>query len=443
MKKAFFLALALLLLLTVSAALAEGPQVSFVSRETDVNGGMDYTLKLRADAPFAQETEVAVVCAETGSMYTVPFAAGASYGEAVIRLDRVSARTALHYSVAPGEGYTAAPGQEGQLMLNAYTLPKVEFYLDVNLGFVDNEMSVVVTCKNPSSVLDNAGFELRDQFGRLYQTKTWYDPSGWLTFRFDVTDDMEGGKYFSVWQHGARLSEIGDGYGSISKSSRHIIQTVETDEPYMAITLDCCYYDDATDAILAVLDKYNVKCTFFMAGYFIREYPESAKKIYAHGHEIGNHSSTHPHMLELDSQYLQLRQIMKPTEEIEALLGVRVRLYRPPFGENDRNVTALARGEGQEVVMWTIDSHDWDEAFKHDPDGIIRRVTKDVGPGTIILHHLDGFDTAKILDQVIPYYQNELGLTLVPVSELMAKGGRELPPLRVEDTLTQLSPDMQ
>ena len=442
MKKLVFLLLSLCLMCFVCSAAAAEPEVSFTVQEADVNGGVDYQLRLRASAPFAQDTFVTVLCSETGKTFAVPFAAGDSYASASIPLERVSARTAQHYTIAAGDGYAAASGQGGRLTLNLFTLPKVEFYMEINLGFVDHEMTVVVTCKNPASVLDNTGFQLRDQFGRLYQEKTWYDPSGWLTFKFDVTDDMEGGKYFSVWWHGARLTEIGTGYGSISKASRHIIQTVDTDEPYMAITLDCCYYDDATDHILEVLDKYNVKCTFFMAGYFIREYPESAKKIAAHGHEIGNHSNTHPHMLEIESRFSQLRQIMAPVEQIEALLGVRVRLYRPPFGENDQNITALCRGEGMEVVMWTIDSHDWDEEYKHDPDRIIARVTKDVCPGTIILHHLDGFNTADILDQVIPYYQNELGLTLVPVSELMAKGGRALPELRVEDTLTELPPDV-
>ncbi len=443
MKKAFFLLLGVCLLLTLCSAWAEGPEVSFVIQDADVNGGGDYLLRLRADAPFAQDTDVAVLCNETGKTYTIPFLAGGSYASAYIPLERVSARTALHFSVVSGDGYAAAPGAAGRITLNLLTLPKVEFYMEINLGFVDQKMSVVVTCKNPSSIVNNTGFQLRDQTGRLYQEKTWYDPSGWLTFTFDVTEDMEGGKFFSVWQDGVRLTDIGTGYASISKASRHIIQTVDTDQPYMSITLDCCYYDDATDKILAVLDKYNVKCTFFMAGYFIREYPESAKKILDHGHEIGNHSNSHPHMLEIESRYSQLRQIMAPVEQIEALLGVRVRLYRPPFGENDQNVTALCRGEGMEVVMWTIDSHDWDEAFMHDPDGIVRRVTKDVGPGTIILHHLDGFNTADILDRVIPYYQNELGLTLVPVSELMALGGRQLPELRMEDTLTTLPDDMR
>ena len=439
MKKLIALLLSACLLLSVFPAWAEDPAVSLSKRKAEINGGVPLPLTLTATVPFQEDTTVNIACAENNQIYPVLFPAGQISVNVEIPTDRVSSRTTLHYFVTSGAGYVASGSR---ISIEVYTLPKVQFYLDENLGFVGHEMSVSVTCRNPASILDNTGFQLRDQTGYLYQEKKWADPNGWLTFRFDVTDEMEGGKFFSVWWNGIRLTEIGTGYGSITNARRPIIRTVETDEPYMAITIDCCYYDNATDKILDVLDEFGVKCTFFMAGYFIREYPESAKKILARGHEIGNHSSTHPHMLELESTYLQKRQIQKPMEEIEALLGVRTRLYRPPFGEHDQTITALARGEGMEVVMWTIDSHDWDEAFRHNPEGIIARDKKDVGPGTIILHHLDGYNTTQILREVIPYFQNELGLTLVTVTELMAKGGRYVPDIPIPDTLTELPEEM-
>ena len=113
------------------------------------------------------------------------------------------------------------------------------------------------------------------------------------------------------------------------------------------------------------------------------------------------------------------------SEIIREQLNVVPRLFRPPYGEFDSTVTAAARSEGMEICMWTIDSHDWDEAYTQDQ--IIRRVKRNVGPGTIILFHLDGFKTPSTLQEVIPYYQDTLGLTLVPISELCAISGRELP----------------
>ena len=440
MKKLIALLLCAAVLLPVLPVLAEEPAVSLHKTVSEINGGVLLPLTLTATAPFAEDTPVNIACQESSRIWTVLFPAGETSASVEIETDRVSSRTAMHYFVASGAGYTAAGSR---VTIETYTLPRVEFYLDENIGFVGHEMSVSVTCRNPASILDNTGFQLRDQTGYLYQEKKWADPEGWLTFRFDVIDEMEGGKFFSVWWNGIRLTEIGTGYGAITNARRPIIRTVETDEPYMAITIDCCYYDNATDKILDVLDEFGVKCTFFMAGYFIREYPESAKKILARGHEIGNHSSTHPHMLELESTYLQKRQLQKPMEEIEAVLGVRTRLYRPPYGEHDQTITAMARGEGMEVVMWTTDSHDWDDAFRHDPEGVIARDKKDAGPGCIILHHLDGFNTTQILREVIPYFQNELGLTLVPVTELMAKGGRYVPDIPIPDTLTELPEELR
>ena len=79
-----------------------------------------------------------------------------------------------------------------------------------------------------------------------------------------------------------------------------------------------------------------------------------------------------------------------------------------------------------EICLWTIDSKDWDWNTK--ADAVLRRVQKDITPGTIILFHLDGYFTPEVIRQAIPYYMDTLGLRLVPVTELMAAGGLTLPP---------------
>lgn len=441
MKK--LVALMLLVCLMAPAAQAEsGPVVSFEKKTDSITGGNAYVLVLTASAPFAADTQVWVKCEETGETYPVSFRAGTYSADAEIPTERTAKKGKATFTLVSGEEgvYTAA--KNAKMTLNLLAVPQIRFYLDANYGFVGRDMSVVVACRNPGAVQNGGIYQLRDQTGRLYAQKEWNNLNNRLTFRFTVTEDMEGGKYFSVWKDGVRLSEIGDGYGAITDAKRGVIKQVETTEPYMSITLDCCYDDSKTDRVLAVLDEFNVKCTFFMAGYFVRNFPESARKIYEHGHEIGEHSSTHPRMTQ-KSALEQIRQIQRPTEDIETLLGIRVRLYRPPFGDNNQAVTALARGEGQEVIMWSMDSHDWDEAYKSTPEKVIRRDKTNAGPGSVILHHLDGFHVDDILRVIIPYYQEELGLTLVPVSELMAYGGRELPPLRIPDTLTELPEGME
>ena len=82
-----------------------------------------------------------------------------------------------------------------------------------------------------------------------------------------------------------------------------------------------------------------------------------------------------------------------------------------------------------EEIQWSIDSQDWAEKYRSKPDQIIRRVTgENAGSGAVIQFHLNGYNTAQVLDEIIPYYLEECGYQVVPVGELLALSGRSLPP---------------
>src|SRR5690606_26414400 len=74
------------------------------------------------------------------------------------------------------------------------------------------------------------------------------------------------------------------------------IYKVETPEQRIAISFDATWGTELTDEILAILDRYGVKTTFFLAGYWVEKHPDYVKKIHEAGHEIGTHSYAHPHM---------------------------------------------------------------------------------------------------------------------------------------------------
>lgn len=442
MKRVVWAALLLALLLTTAMALSEGePSVSFASTSGNVNGRIDYTLQLKSSSAFASETEVTVVCSQSGTEYSAVFAAGADQASVNIPTEEVQRRTNLTFTIREGSGYQAST-RSNRFTLTVHPLPHVRFATSANIGYVGKRMTVSVTCTNASSVTGSKVFQLRDQTGRLYAETEWRNLNSRLSFNFDVTADMEGARYFSVWWNGIRVTQIGTGYGAITDLNRKVIRQVNTEDPVIAITIDCCYYDAHTDAILDVLDKYGIKCTFFMTGFYIRTYPESAKKILARGHEIGNHTTNHRHMTQWSNVSQQLSQIHTPVTEMEELLGIRVRLYRPPYGDHNDRLTAMVRADGMEVIMWTIDSHDWDKAYRNRPAAVVERDKRGVGPGYIILHHLGGYNTAAILDEVIPYYMDELGLQPVTISELMAHEDRTVPDLPVEDTLTEIPEGM-
>lgn len=139
-------------------------------------------------------------------------------------------------------------------------------------------------------------------------------------------------------------------------------------------------------------------------------------------------TTTEPYMsLSFDCAYVD-----KPTDELLALLDeLDIKATFFMTGEFDVTVSAPARAEGMEVCMWSIDSHDWDA--KYSQEQVLRRVTKNVGPGTIILFHLDGYYTPEVVRDAVPYYRDTLGLEFVPITELMAMGGMELPPSPYEE----------
>lgn len=426
--KKFSLALLCLLLLSVCIAFGEDvPEVSFQETKGEINGGMQYELTLKASAPFARYTVVAIDTRD--GVLNCAFMEGETEKTLRIETPRVDKKQEYVLALQQSENY--AVGANGSMKLQLLALPRVEFYKPIHIGYVDKELNVILECKNPAVVMKGMNtFELRDETGRVYGTREWKNPSSRTNISFHVTEEMMGRHNLSVWYNGVCVSDPEDGYCAISRHGEKIISTFETDEPYMSITLDCAYSDDQTIEILDILDKYNVKVTFFMTGHYVNTFTETAREMVRRGHEIGNHSLSHPNLATQCTQvHKRLEQIRTPVDDIQNLLGVRVRLFRPPYGAYDGEVLAMVRAEGMEMTKWTIDSHDWDEDYKTSPERIVRRVTKDVKGGNIILFHIDGFNTPKVLDEVIPYYQNELGLNLVTVSQLCEIVGRELPPL--------------
>ena len=89
---------------------------------------------------------------------------------------------------------------------------------------------------------------------------------------------------------------------AFSPASRPLpVYNVSTEEKKVAISFDAAWGEEKTDEILKILEDHNVKTTFFLVGYWVDKYPDRVKQIYDAGHEIGNHSNTHPHMSELSS----------------------------------------------------------------------------------------------------------------------------------------------
>ena len=110
------------------------------------------------------------------------------------------------------------------------------------------------------------------------------------------------------------------------------IYNVATEEKKVAFTMNCAWEAKDIDSILETLSKHNTHITFFMVGDWVEKNPEAVKKISMAGHEIGNHSDTHPHVNNLTLEK-NIDQIQKASDKIEKITGKKTTLYRGPYGE--------------------------------------------------------------------------------------------------------------
>ncbi len=210
---------------------------------------------------------------------------------------------------------------------------------------------------------------------------------------------------------------------TIPVNSRQVpVYRVARTDHAIALTIDAAWSADKTSFILETLDRYNIKATFFLCGVWVKAYPEVVKEIAAHGHEIGNHSLTHPHMNRISADEIR-KELSDLDDQIEALTGKRTTLFRAPFGEYNDTVVSTVRDMGYEIVQWNLDTVDWKEG--RSAETILNAVLPKLSDGSIILSHNNGFEIETYLPKLIEEAQKQ-GYRFVTISELLPEGGRKV-----------------
>ena len=194
------------------------------------------------------------------------------------------------------------------------------------------------------------------------------------------------------------------------------IYCVDTEEKKVALTINCAWENTDIDKILNSLKEYNVKVTFFVVGDFAKKYPESVKAIYDAGHEIGNHSFTHPHVNNLPLED-NVKQINDCNNLVKEITGTTPMLYRAPYGEYNDTVIKASKQANMYAIQWNVDSLDYRDLSKED---MWKRIEKGVNPGSIILMHSGTKNTADALGYIIENLQN-MKYDIVKVSDLIYK----------------------
>lgn len=196
---------------------------------------------------------------------------------------------------------------------------------------------------------------------------------------------------------------------------RQIFCCFPNDEKKIALTFDDGPHPKYTEEILSILEKYDVKATFFAIGENVTYYPEAFEKIQRAGHEIGNHTFSHPHLYQKDCAALT-KEIRQAEASLSGSNGAK--LFRPPEGVCSDTVCRVASEMGYTIILWTVDTRDWSHP---DPDAIVQGVEKNVKSGDIILFHdyiASPSPTPAALDRLIPSLLAK-GYRFVTVSELI------------------------
>ncbi len=155
------------------------------------------------------------------------------------------------------------------------------------------------------------------------------------------------------------------------------------EKPMVSFLINVAWGNEYIPEMLETLKKHNVKATFFLEGRWVKENPDLAKMIVDAGHEVGNHSYTHPNLKTMPSSSVR-EQLIKTNDVIEATTGKKPTLFAPPSGNYRDEVVKIAAEQGMKTIMWSVDTIDWQ---KPTPQVLIQRVLGKVHPGALILMH--------------------------------------------------------
>jgi peptidoglycan-N-acetylglucosamine deacetylase len=202
--------------------------------------------------------------------------------------------------------------------------------------------------------------------------------------------------------------------------------------PEIALTFDDGPNPFYTPQVLAILQKYGVKATFFDVGYLVADYPNIVRQEYNQGNIVANHSWSHPVLTYLSAQAIQ-SQLTSTTNAIQAAIGVRPTFFRPPYGAINNAVLAQARHLGYTTVLWDGSAGDW----KLPGVGvIISMLLSYARNGAILLLHDGGGNRAQTvaaLPTIITTLENR-GYKFVTIQQLVDDLVAPTPPSAYSNT---------
>jgi peptidoglycan/xylan/chitin deacetylase (PgdA/CDA1 family) len=198
---------------------------------------------------------------------------------------------------------------------------------------------------------------------------------------------------------------------------------VHVDGPFIAMTFDDGPSQKLTPELLDILAQHHIHATFFVIGRNVVEHPEILRQAVREGHEIGNHSWSHPAFGKMRDESVRV-ELQKTDEAIRTAIGIRPVLMRPPYGSITARQKKWINSEfGYRIILWDVDPLDWK---RPGPTVVTSRIIRETRPGSIILSHDIHPGTIKAMPGTFDQLQAK-GFKFVTVSELIAMG-KPMPP---------------
>ena len=198
----------------------------------------------------------------------------------------------------------------------------------------------------------------------------------------------------------------------IMTETYHKHRYIDPERPMIALTFDDGPYAKVDSQIYDLMEKYDARCTFFFVGdRFSEKEIENTRRGIALGLEYGSHTMSHEHLGDYGSTEAKKR-VTQVADELYAQTGYRMKTYRPPYGERNRDMEQVM---DMTAILWNVDSRDWSN---RDADTTYRNVMNDSTPNDIVLMHSLYPSTAEACERIVPELIDQ-GYQLVTVSELM------------------------
>ena len=197
---------------------------------------------------------------------------------------------------------------------------------------------------------------------------------------------------------------------------------IERDETLwrrVALTFDGDWNASATLDIVKALRRRNLKATFFITGHFCHTFPAECRALKDAGMEIGNHSYSHPRFQNISNNQIR-RQLANCEDAMSQRFGHATKpLFRFPYGESDSRSCKAVSNAGFQAIYWSLDSLDAFGAEKS-ADFVLKRVSRRLKPGDIVLMHVSSAGTAAALPHILDELQRK-GLRQVCVSDFLTE----------------------